>query len=48
MRPFFPVLRFESVRTVIALAAKHYLKLHQWDITTAFLNGELNEDIYMK
>ena len=40
---FCPVVRFESVRTVIALAAKHDLKLHQLDITTAFLNGELNE-----
>ena len=45
---FCPVIRFESVRTVIALTAKHDLKLHQLDITTAFLNGELNEDIYMK
>ena len=45
---FCPVVRFESVRTVIALAAKHDLKLHQLDITRALLNGELNEDIYMK
>ena len=45
---FCPVVRFESVRTVIALAAKHDLKLHQLDITMAFLNGKLNEDIYMK
>ena len=43
-----PVVRLDSVRTVITLAAKHDLKLHQLDITTAFLNGELNEDIYMK
>ena len=45
---FCAVVRFESVRTVIALAAKHDLKLHQLDITTAFLNVELNENIYMK
>ena len=45
---FCPVVRFESVQTVIALAAKHDLKLHQLDITMAFLNGELNVDIYMK
>ena len=45
---FCPVVRFESVRTIIALAAKHGHKLHQLDITTAFLNGRLNEDIYMK
>ena len=45
---FCPVVRFESVRTIIALAAKYDLKLHRSDITTAFLNGELKEDIYMK
>jgi len=43
-----PVVRFESIRTLIALAAKYGLHLHQLDISTAFLNGELKEDIYMK
>ena len=38
---FSPVVRFESVRAMIALAAEHNLKLHQIDVTTAFLNGEL-------
>ena len=38
---FCPVVRFESVRTLIASAAKHKLQLHQLDVTTAFLNGEL-------
>ena len=45
---FSPVVRFESIRAIIALAAKHNLQLHQIDITTAFLNGELKEDIFMK
>ena len=45
---FFPVVRSESIRTVIALATEHGLKLHQLNITMAFLNGELNEDIDMK
>ena len=45
---FCPVVRFESIRTIIALAAKYNLQLHQIDITTAFLNGELKEDIFMK
>ena len=43
---FSPVVRFESVRTMIALAAEHDLKLHQIDVTAAFLNGELKESIY--
>ena len=41
-------MRSESVRTVIALAAQHGLQLHQMDITTAFLNGNLEEEVYMK
>ena len=45
---FSPVVRSESVRSVIALASKNGLKLHQMDITTAFLNGDLQEEVYMK
>lgn len=45
---FCSVERFESIRAIIALVANHNLPLHQVDITTAFLNGELKEDIYMK
>ena len=45
---FCPVVRHESIRTLIALAVQNGLKLHQMDITTAFLNGELKEDVYMK
>ena len=44
---FSPVVRFESVRALIALAAKRRLRLHQLDVKTAFLNGELKEEIYM-
>ena len=33
---------------MIALATKYGLELHQMDVKTAFLNGELKEDIYMK
>ena len=45
---FFPVARFESVRTVIALAVQNDLKLHQVDDTTAFPNGDLKDEVYMK
>lgn len=46
--PFPPVVRSESFRTVITLAVQNGLKLHQIDVTTAFLNGELEEDVYMR
>ena len=45
---FSPVVRTESIRTVIALAARNKLLLHQMDVTTAFLNGVLKEEVYMK
>ena len=45
---FSPVVRFESLRTVIALSVQNGLKLHQMDVTTAFLNGELKEEVYMR
>ena len=45
---FSPVVRFESVRSVVALAVHENMKLHQMDVRTAFLNGELNEIVFMK
>ena len=45
---FCPVVRLESVRGLIALAVQCGLKLHQIDVTTAFLNGELEEEVYMR
>ena len=45
---FPPVVRFESLRTVIALTVQNGMKMHQMDVTTAFLNGELQEEVYMK
>ena len=42
---FSPVVRFESLRIVIALAVQNGLKLGQMDVTTAFLNGDLKEEV---
>ena len=44
---FSPVIRPESARSVVPLACMVGLKLHQMDITTAFLKGDLKETIYM-
>ena len=41
-------MRFESLRTVIALAVQNGFKLYQMDVMTAFLNGDLKEEVYMK
>ena len=45
---FAPVARMTSIRLLIALAAIHSLVIHQIDVKTAFLNGDLDEEVYMK
>ncbi|KAM1393995.1 hypothetical protein ACFX2F_030092 [Malus domestica] len=45
---FSPVSSKDSMRVIMALVAHYNLELHQMDVKTAFLNGELVEDIYMK
>ncbi|KAM1083190.1 hypothetical protein ACFX19_022028 [Malus domestica] len=45
---FSPVSTKDSFRVIMALTAHYDLELHQMDVKTAFLNGSLLEDIYMK
>lgn len=45
---FSPMVRYESVKTMLAVVAKHNMKLMQFDVKTAFLNSSLKEDIYMQ
>jgi hypothetical protein len=44
---FSPVSYKDSFRIVMALVAHYNLELHQMDVKTAFLNGDLYENIYM-
>jgi hypothetical protein len=45
---FSPVVRYESVRAILAVVAKHNMELAQFDVKTAFLNSSLEVDIYMQ
>ena len=44
---FAPVARFGSIRTLLAIAAKRKMYVHQMDVHTAFLNGKLDENIFI-
>ena len=44
---FAPVARLEAIRLFIAFAAHKNFKVYQMDVKSAFLNGELQEEIYV-
>ena len=44
---FSPVVRHTSIRVLLAIVAHQNLELEQLDVKTAFLHGELEEEIYM-
>ena len=47
LETFAPVVRWETIRVLIAIAVHLNWPLHQLDVLTAFLNGILKEDVYM-
>jgi hypothetical protein len=42
------VARLESIRILIAYATNHYFKLYQMNVKSAFLNGPLQELVYVE
>ena len=42
------VTRITSIRMLIVIAALYNLEIHQIDVKTTFLNGDLDEEIYIK
>ncbi|GJW22772.1 zinc finger, CCHC-type containing protein [Tanacetum coccineum] len=45
---YAPVACITTIRLLLALAAIHNLVIHQMDVKTTFLNGALEEEVYMK
>jgi hypothetical protein len=45
---FAPVARMESVRVMLAMAAHHGWTVHHMDVKSAFLNGDLAEEVYVQ
>ncbi|GJY53377.1 zinc finger, CCHC-type containing protein [Tanacetum coccineum] len=44
---FAPVARIETVRLILALAAYHGWQVHHLDVKSAFLHGDLKEEVYV-
>ncbi|KAL0541702.1 hypothetical protein IC582_021757 [Cucumis melo] len=45
---FAPVARLETIRLLIALAAQNNWKIFQMDVKSTFLNGYLEEEVYLE
>jgi len=45
---FAPVVRFDTIRLIISLAASNKWKIYQLDVKSAFLNGILEEEVYVQ
>ena len=45
---YAPVAHLESARTILHVGASLDLEIHQMDVKTAFLHGDLEEEVYME
>ena len=45
---FEPVARYTSIRIVLPLVSRMKWKLHQMDVKTTFLNGVIEEEVYIE
>lgn len=45
---FAPVVRFSTLRIVLALSASFDLNVHHMDVSNAFLNADLTDEVYLK
>jgi hypothetical protein len=45
---FAPIVRLEAIRLLLAYSSLNDIKLYQMDVKSAFLNGEINELVYIE
>lgn len=45
---YTPVARYEVIRMLFALAVEDEMHLHQMDVVTAYIQGDLEEEVYME
>jgi hypothetical protein len=47
-KTYAPVARLEAIRVLLAYACAHNIKLYQMDVKSVFLNGYINEEVYVE
>ena len=47
-KPFVPMAQFNTIRVILAIGAAMGLEMHQKNVKTTFLNGELEVVIYIE
>jgi hypothetical protein len=45
---YAPVARLKAIRILLAYACTQNIKLYQMDVKSVFLNGDINEEVYVK
>ena len=45
---FAPVAKMEAIQMFLAYACSRKIKVYQMDVKSAFLNGELEEEVYIE
>lgn len=45
---FAPVARWDTIRLILSLAASRVWKVYQLDVKSAFLQGEINEEVFVE
>ena len=45
---FAPIARLDTVQTILAIVAQNDWRMYRMDVKSAFLNGFLDEEVYVK
>ena len=45
---FSPIMKHTSIQVILGFVTMHDMELEQLDVKTAFLHGDLEEEIYMQ
>lgn len=48
LETFSPVVRWETIRTLLTISLNRNLQIHHLDVETAFLNGDIDKEIFMR